>query len=285
MPAAALIGPPGRGPTPPERHEWAAPRQSPSMPDPVLTPMQRFLLAFYAFYAVLFRLDIALGVHRLREAQRAGSLPPGGPSPFAAGPVAADPQWTSRPAGGPPPAPRGGGAAPPAPTAKPAASVTVPVQPAPAGEVKPFAKLETPKPEAPAAKGPEPARVPDTRAALQLLAVLQREGRLVDFVEEDLAGFPDAAIGAAARTVHAGCKKALEEIFRLEPVYREAEGAKVTVAVGFDPAAIRLTGNVVGKPPFQGSLKHHGWRAREVKLPPSPDEKDPTIVAPAEVEL
>jgi hypothetical protein len=135
------------------------------------------------------------------------------------------------------------------------------------------------------AKAPEPPRAPDTRAALQLLGLLQREGRLVDFVEEDLAGFPDSAIGAAARTVHAGCKKVIEELFRLEAVYRESEGAKVTVAAGFDASAVRLTGNVVGQPPFQGALRHHGWRAREVKLPPSPDGKDLAIVAPAEVEL
>ena len=120
---------------------------------------------------------------------------------------------------------------------------------------------------------------------MQLLGLLQREGRLVDFVEEDLAGFPDSAIGAAARTVHAGCKKVIDELFRLEAVYRESEGAKVTVAAGFDASAVRLTGNVVGQPPFQGALRHHGWRAREVKLPPSPDGKDLAIVAPAEVEL
>ena len=128
------------------------------------------------------------------------------------------------------------------------------------------------------AKAPEPARAPDTRAALQLLGLLQREGRLVDFVEEDLAGFPDSAIGAAARTVHAGCKKVIDELFRLEAVYREGEGARVTVAAGFDATAVRLTGNVVGKPPFQGALRHHGWRAREVKLPPPPDGQDLAIV-------
>jgi hypothetical protein len=85
--------------------------------------------------------------------------------------------------------------------------------------------------------------------------------------------------------VHAGCKRAIEEYFRLEPVFREPEGARVTVAPGFDPAAIRLTGNVVGTPPFQGALRHHGWRAREVKLPPAKDGVDQTLVAPAEVEL
>jgi hypothetical protein len=104
-------------------------------------------------------------------------------------------------------------------------------------------------------------------------------------VEEDLTGFRDADIGAAARTVHAGCKRAIEEYFRLEPVLRDAEGAQVTVERGFDPAAVRLTGTVVGEPPFRGSLRHHGWRAREVKLPPAQDGLDATLVAPAEVEL
>jgi hypothetical protein len=136
-------------------------------------------------------------------------------------------------------------------------------------------------------RAPEPARParPDPRPALQLLALLQREGRLVDFVEEDLTGFRDADIGAAARTVHAGCKRAIDEYFRLEPVLREPEGAQVTVERGFDPAAVRLTGTVVGEGPFRGSLRHHGWRAREVKLPPVADGQDATLVAPAEVEL
>jgi len=108
---------------------------------------------------------------------------------------------------------------------------------------------------------------------LQLLAILQREGRLIDFCEEELAGFSDAQIGAAARTVHDGCRKALRSMITLEPVRTEAEGASVELPAGFDPREVRLTGNVVGKPPFKGVLKHHGWRAAEV------------VIAPAEVEL
>jgi hypothetical protein len=280
------------------------------MSEIVLTPLQRIALAFYAFFAILFRADVAAAMARVRELHRAGALPPG----TAPGAAATAPEPVSSPVKTPashatvlhpvpakePPAPeaspsaRGAApaAAPPAsgapakPAAVPApppalAPVPAPV-PAPAPAVPPAAKPADPRADVKLAD----VKLADRRgAALQLLGALQREGRLVDFVEEDLAGFPDAAIGAAARTVHAGCKKVIHELFRLEPVYREAEGAAVTVAAGFDPAAIRLTGNVVGAPPFKGALRHHGWRAREVKLPPAPDGKDPAIVAPAEVEL
>jgi hypothetical protein len=119
--------------------------------------------------------------------------------------------------------------------------------------------------------------------ALHLLAVLQREGRLLDFCEEDLAGFSDAQIGAAARTVHDGCRKALRDAVTLEAVRPEKEGSAVEVPKGFDPAAVRLTGNVVGQPPFRGALRHHGWRVSKVMLPPPP--ADPMLLAPAEVEL
>jgi hypothetical protein len=150
-----------------------------------------------------------------------------------------------------------------------------PAAPAPAPAVRPV-----PAP----APAPAPA-APDQGAALHLLAILQREGRLVDFIEEELTGFSDAEIGAAARTVHAGCKKAVSTYFQLEPIYREPEGAPITVAAGFDPGAVRLTGNVVGQPPFKGALRHHGWKCREVKLPSRPGGQDANILAPAEVEL
>ena len=132
---------------------------------------------------------------------------------------------------------------------------------------------------------PEAPGTIDARAgqALHLLAVLQREGRLLDFCEEDLAGFSDAQIGAAARTVHDGCRKALRDAVTLEPVRPEKEGSAVEIPAGFDPAAVRLTGNVVGQPPFRGALRHHGWRVAKVMLPPPP--ADPLLLAPAEVEL
>jgi hypothetical protein len=148
--------------------------------------------------------------------------------------------------------------------------------------VKAEAKAE-PKPE-PQAE-PKPAKDDGLRGAVQLLAVLQREGRLLDFLQEDIDAYPDAQIGAAVRNIHRGCKKALAEHVPVEPVLREPEDARVRVDAGFDPSRIKLTGNVVGEPPFTGTLKHHGWRIARVVLPASTAATDPTVVAPAEVEL
>lgn len=135
-------------------------------------------------------------------------------------------------------------------------------------------------------KAPAPVmREAGPEAALQLLALLQREGRFVDFLEEDVASFPDAQIGAAARVVHEKCRAALREHFPLEPVRPEEEDTKVTLEKGFDASRVRVVGNVVGEPPFTGTLVHRGWRVREVRLPKMTEGHDPTIIAPAEVEL
>jgi uncharacterized protein DUF2760 len=137
------------------------------------------------------------------------------------------------------------------------------------------------KPALPAEKPASPP--PPAGQALHLLALLQREGRLIDFCEEDLAGFPDAQVGAAARTVHEGCRKALRSAFTFAPVRAEPEGASIAVPAGFDPQAIRLTGNLSGAPPFNGTLRHHGWKVAEVRMPTA--SGDPSVIAPAEVEL
>jgi hypothetical protein len=122
-------------------------------------------------------------------------------------------------------------------------------------------------------------------AALQLLSLLQREGRFIDFLEEDVSSFSDADIGAAARVVHEGCKKALDEHVKIVPVRDEEEGADITLDKGFDAGAIRLTGNVVGEPPFSGKLSHRGWRADSIELPKLAEDHDSSILMPAEVEL
>ena len=122
-------------------------------------------------------------------------------------------------------------------------------------------------------------------AALQLLGLLQREARFVDFIQEDVAPYSDAEIGAAARVVHGGCRKLLAEHFTLAPVRAEAEGSRVTLAAGFDAAAVRLTGNVVGQAPFTGTLSHRGWQVTQVRLPQLTDARAAAVIAQAEVEL
>jgi hypothetical protein len=130
-----------------------------------------------------------------------------------------------------------------------------------------------------------PLRVATPDAALQLLSLFQREARLIDFTQENLAAYSDADIGAAARVVHEGCGKVLREHFTIEPVRGEAEGSRIVLEEGFDAAAVRLTGNVVGKAPFRGALSHRGWRASNVRLPKLAEAHDAAILAPAEVEL
>jgi len=140
---------------------------------------------------------------------------------------------------------------------------------------------------APAAPPPEARALREAphEAALQLLGLLQREARFVDFVEEDIAAYSDADVGGAARLVHAGCRKVLREHFSIEPVRSETEGSRITLADGFDASAIRLTGNVVGKPPFTGTVSHRGWRVADSRLPKLAENHDAAIVAQAEVEL
>lgn len=121
--------------------------------------------------------------------------------------------------------------------------------------------------------------------ALALLALLQREGRFVDFVRDSVEGASDADIGAAAREVHRGCRKVLDQHLSLEPVMPGAEEEKVSVPKGFDPAEVRLIGEAKGEPPFRGTLRHHGWRVVDAKLPTLTEGVDRTVIAPAEVEL
>ncbi|HZS39190.1 MAG TPA: DUF2760 domain-containing protein [Polyangia bacterium] len=155
-----------------------------------------------------------------------------------------------------------------------------------AAEQKPVEQKPVEKPAAPASAPASPVSKDDgTRGAVQLLAVLQREGRLLDFLQEEIDGYSDAQIGAAVRDIHRGCKKALAEHAPLEPVMRAPENSQVRVDAGFDPSRIRLTGNIVGEPPFTGTLKHHGWCTARIVLPLSSAATDPTVVAPAEVEL
>lgn len=154
--------------------------------------------------------------------------------------------------------------------------------PAKAAPDKPAA-AERPADEGKARKSDPAAAQRD--GALALLALLQRDGRLIDFLREPLDGFSDADIGAAARDVHRGCKKVLDQVFTLEAVLPGEDDARVTVPRGFDPAEVRIIGEARGEPPFTGALRHHGWRAERAQLPTLAEGIDRAIVAPAEVEV
>lgn len=144
----------------------------------------------------------------------------------------------------------------------------------------------TPEPEPPPPQPEAPKlREAPTDSALQLLGLLQREGRLVDFLLEDMSGYADADIGAAARVVHDQCRKAVEAHVKLERIRTEAEGSRVSIPPGFSASEVRLTGQVTGSPPFAGTLTHAGWRAVSIELPKLSDGHDVRVIAPAEVEL
>ena len=121
---------------------------------------------------------------------------------------------------------------------------------------------------------------------LRVLAVLQRDGRLIDFLQEDIDAYSDAQIGAAVRDIHRGCRKSLRDYLTIEPILNGAEEDRITIGADFDPAEIRLIGNVNSSPPFQGILKHHGWRVKAVHLPVLPVARDDaSVLSPAEVEV
>lgn len=135
----------------------------------------------------------------------------------------------------------------------------------------------------PLPRGPLAEAQPD--AALQLLGLLQQQGRFVDFLEEDVTAYSDTQVGAAARVIHEGCRRVLADHMSIEPVRGEAEGARVTLPEGFDSSTVRLTGRVIGQAPFTGNLTHRGWKVTDVKLPKVAAGHNLRILAPAEVEL
>ena len=127
-----------------------------------------------------------------------------------------------------------------------------------------------------------PADGPDR--AIQFLALLQRDGRLIDFLMEDITAYADAQVGAAVRDVHAGCGQVFRKYFTLRPVLDDDEGATVTVEQGTDPARVKVVGNTTGVPPLRGVVRHRGWEAKKFELPPLA-ATGRTVIAPAEVEV
>lgn len=136
-------------------------------------------------------------------------------------------------------------------------------------------------------EGP-PKNVADTHpndAHLRLLALLQQSGRLIDFLKEDISSFDDTQIGAVVRDIHHNCSKTIEELVTIRPVIEENEGQTMTIAAGYDPIKIKLTGNIAGGPPFSGIVVHRGWKAHKKSLPKKAGEQSSDVVTPAEIEV
>lgn len=127
--------------------------------------------------------------------------------------------------------------------------------------------------------------ITDRRLFLHLLSVLQREGRLMDFFSEDLSLYEDDQVGAAVRNIHENCLKVMAKYISPESVIDKNEGDEVVIEKGFDPAQVKLTGNVSGEPPFKGVLRHKGWKASKLEIPTLSASENPMIIAPAEVEI
>ncbi len=142
-----------------------------------------------------------------------------------------------------------------------------------AEKIRPMLAGEPPKPRKPSG---EP---------LRMLALLQREGRLLDFLLEDISAAPDAQVGFGVREMHRKCQEALKKALDLAPVLPNNEMESVDVPAGFDPSAVRLTGNVAGQPPFRGTLIHPGWRVTAMRVAAPPEGADEMVLAAAEVEI
>lgn len=159
----------------------------------------------------------------------------------------------------------------------PVQSLPAPTSPAPAAT--------SPPPPPPSAAKPKPTIAKPNGEPLRLLALLQSEARLLDFLLEDIGGYQDAQVGQAVRDIHRKAQGVLKQHLTLEPIVAGTEGDQVTVPAGFDPSAIRVLGNVTGQPPYTGEVQHPGWRVRELKLSPLPAGQDAFVVQPAEVQL
>ena len=143
-----------------------------------------------------------------------------------------------------------------------------------------LARAAAPRPTAPA---PTPT-VTTSDGALQILSILQRDSRLLDFLMEDIAAYSDDQIGAAVRELHDQCRDAVSRYVSLQPVIDGVEGT-FTQTPSKDPNLVKFVGNVPATPPSGGILRHKGWRAAKVDLPALPARQDATILAPAEIEI
>jgi hypothetical protein len=126
-----------------------------------------------------------------------------------------------------------------------------------------------------------------TDGALQLLGILQRDARLIDFLMEDISGYADDQVGAAVRSLHADCRSSLNRHFGLTPVIDSVEGTfhKLDVSKAPDANRIKLLGHVPASGKASGGiLRHRGWAVSSLNLPPI-GKQEVVVLAPAEIEI
>jgi hypothetical protein len=151
--------------------------------------------------------------------------------------------------------------------------------------VGPRAKRAAPEPETATAAAAGGRAVDEGDRAIQLLALLQRDGRFIDFLLEDLAPYSDAQISAAVKDVHANCRRAIDRYLPLEPILTDPEGTTTALSAPVDPSTVKLLGNVRSQASYRGTVRHRGWRVGRVALPPLPPADARFVVAAAEVEV
>jgi Domain of unknown function (DUF2760) len=140
-------------------------------------------------------------------------------------------------------------------------------------------------PALPAAKPEKPSAAKKRSEAVDLLAALQREGRLVDFLKEKLDDYSDAQIGAAVRDIHRDCASAVDRMFGIADLVDLPEGSEVSLPAEIDPGQFKLTGRV-GSQVSKGKLCHHGWKITRHDIPAwTGRETSAWAIAPAEVEI
>jgi Domain of unknown function (DUF2760) len=138
---------------------------------------------------------------------------------------------------------------------------------------------------APAKPAPAARTAQPSDGALQMLGILQRDARLIDFLMEDISAYSDDQVGAAVRNLHEQCRDSLNRYLSLAPVIDGVEGS-FTKLDSNDPATVKLLGNVPvnGKAPG-GVLRHKGWKAVKIDLPPIVPGSNSIVIAPAEIEI
>ena len=140
------------------------------------------------------------------------------------------------------------------------------------------------KPEKPAAPAPPAPVFKPADGALQILGILQRDSRMIDFLMEDISSYEDEQVGAAVRAMHSSAKDTLVRYVSLSPVIDGVEGT-FTKPPSNDPAVVKYVGNVPPAGASGGTLRHRGWRATSVSLPPLNPKQDTAVIAPAEIEV